>query len=128
MSAIKSKGTKPELILAKALWERGHRYRKNNPKVFGKPDFTFKKYKIAIFVDGEFFHGHNWSERKEKLISNREYWIPKIEKNIARDKAVNQHLIASGWQVIRFWSKFINAHLDLCISIIEREIENAEVK
>lgn len=87
MSAIKSKDTKEEVLLAKALWHKGYRYRKNDKKVFGNPDLTFKKLKIAIFVDGEFFHGHNWEERKTKIKSNRDYWIPKIEKNIQRDKS-----------------------------------------
>jgi DNA mismatch endonuclease (patch repair protein) len=57
MRAVKSKGTKPEVLLSKTLWHLGYRYRKNNKKVFGKPDLTFKKYKLAIFVDSEFFHG-----------------------------------------------------------------------
>ena len=71
MRAIKSKNTKKEILLGKALWRRGLRYRKNNKTIFGKPDFTFKKYKLAVFVDGEFFHGHNWEIRKEKIFSNR---------------------------------------------------------
>lgn len=122
MQAIKSKNTKEEILLSKALWHRGHRYRKNNKSVFGSPDLTFKKQKIAIFVDVEFFHGYNWEEKKGKINSNREYWIPKIERNIKRDKEVNQYLIANGWKVIRFWSTFIRKNLEDCIQIIEQEI------
>lgn len=124
MSKIKGRNTKDEVLLAKALWHRGHRYRKDNRSVFGRPDLTFKKHKIAIFVDGEFFHGYNWEDRKTKIQSNRDYWIPKIERNMQRDKDVNQHLLSNGWKVIRFWSKFIQKNLNDCIEIIESEITN----
>lgn len=123
MSAIKGKDTKEEVLLSKALWHNGYRYRKNNKSVFGRPDLTFKKYKIAIFVDGEFFHGYNWEERKHKIQSNREYWIPKIERNIQRDKDVNKYLIENGWKVIRFWSTYVKKNLQDCIQIIKAEIE-----
>jgi DNA mismatch endonuclease (patch repair protein) len=126
MKAIKSKDTKEEILLAKALWQKGYRYRKNNKSVFGTPDLTFKKYKIAIFVDGEFFHGYNWEDKKEKIKSNREYWIPKIERNMQRDKDVNQYLIKNGWRVIRFWSSFVKKNLSYCIQIIDNEIESAK--
>lgn len=122
MSSIRSKDTKEEVLLAKALWNRGHRYRKNNKKVFGTPDLTFKKYKIAIFVDGEFFHGYNWEERQHDIKSNRDFWISKIERNIQRDKQVNQFLLSHGWNVIRFWSSFVKKNLEDCINIIEKEI------
>ena len=131
MKAIKSKDTKEEVLLAKALWHKGYRYRKNNKSVFGTPDLTFKKYKVAIFVDGEFFHGHNWEDKKEKIKSNREYWIPKIERNVQRDKEVNRYLIKNDWKVIRFWSIFVKRNLEDCIQIIENEIEflrNAKTK
>lgn len=124
MQAIESKDTKEEVLLAKALWHRGHRYRKNNKTVFGRPDLTFRKKKIAIFVDGEFFHGYNWEEKKDKIQSNREYWIPKIERNIKRDAEVNQYLLANDWIVIRFWSTFIKKNLQDCVQIIEREIND----
>lgn len=80
MRAIKSKNTKIELILGRALWSRGYRYRKNNKKVFGKPDFTFKKYKVAIFCDGEFFHGKDWETAKKRIKTNAEFWHKKILK------------------------------------------------
>lgn len=105
MRANKSKGTKPELLLAKALWHNGLRYRKNNPAITGKPDFTFKKYKTAVFVDGEFWHGKDWAVRRNDIKNNREFWIAKIERNMARDKEVNAALQAQGWRVFRFWGK-----------------------
>lgn len=122
MRSIKSSGSKEEVLLTKTLWHRGHRYRKNNKKVFGKPDITFAKHKIAIFIDSEFFHGHDWENRKLTIKSNQDFWYSKIERNIRRDKEVNKFLIADGWRVIRFWSKFIKSNLFDCIAIIEHEI------
>lgn len=78
MRAIKSAGTKDEIRLAKALWKLGYRYRKNNKTVFGKPDITFKKFKIAIFIDSEFFHGKNWETEKNRIKTNVEFWKKKL--------------------------------------------------
>ena len=86
MSHIKGKNTSIEILLRKSLWHRGIRYRKNYKKLPGTPDIAITKYKIAIFCDSEFFHGHNWEIKKQKLGNNREYWIKKIERNMARDR------------------------------------------
>lgn len=126
MGAIRGKNTKDEVVLAKALWRLGYRYRRNNRKVYGTPDFTFKKLRIAIFVDGEFFHGADWDVRKHKILSNRDYWIPKIERNIQRDKEVNEFLTANGWTVLRFWSKEIQKNLEGVVVIIQQKIEEAK--
>lgn len=123
MQAIKSKGTKDEILLAKALWKRGYRYRKNNKMVFGKPDLTFKRYKLAVFVDSEYFHGKNWDTEKYRIQTNREFWWKKIEGNIKRDKVVNQELTKAGWIVLRFWSKDIRMNLERCILKIEEYIK-----
>lgn len=128
MKAIKSKDTKMEVKLAKALWAKGYRYRKHNKSVFGKPDLTFKKFKIAIFVDSEFFHGKDWKTQKYKIKSNREFWWNKIESNIARDKLVNITLVDKGWIILRFWAKEVEKELEICIVKIEDEIKNAEVQ
>lgn len=122
MRAIKSKGTKIEELLGKALWSKGFRYRKNNKDVFGKPDFTFKKYKIAVFCDSEYFHGKDWENQKHRIKTNKEFWHNKIESNIRRDKEVNEKLTKDGWKVIRFWGQEIKKNLDICIDKIEREI------
>ncbi|MGJ1445482.1 very short patch repair endonuclease [Sphingobacterium spiritivorum] len=122
MQAIKSADTKAEVILAKALFAKGYRYRKNNKSVFGKPDLTFKKIKFAIFIDGEFWHGKDWEIRKHSLKTNQEYWIPKIERNIKRDQEVNSELSKKGWKVLRFWSKEVEKSLDSCILQIETEV------
>ena len=107
MQSNKSKGTKPELVLAKAMWALGLRYRKNSGSIFGKPDFSFKKYKVAVFVDGEFWHGKDWERKKAEIKGNREFWITKIERNIRRDMEVTGRLKAEGWTVLRFWSNDI---------------------
>ncbi|QLC67186.1 very short patch repair endonuclease [Flavobacterium sp. LPB0248] len=122
MQAIKSTATKGEVRLAKALWKLGYRYRKNNKKIFGRPDLTFAKYKIAIFVDSEFFHGKDWETQQLRIKSNREYWIPKIERNIQRDEEVNSFLIDKNWTVLRFWSKDIEKNLEVCLARIEGTI------
>jgi len=122
MQAIKSCGTRDEVLLAKALWSRGWRYRKNNKAVFGKPDITFKKYRVAIFVDSEYFHGKDWDTEKYRIKSRREFWWPKIESNIRRDALVNETLQKEGWTVLRFWSKDIRKNLDNCVQTIEDEL------
>ena len=123
MQAIKSTETKDEVRLARALWKLGYRYRKNNKKIFGKPDLTFASYKIAIFIDSEFFHGKDWETQQLRIKSNRDYWIPKIERNMKRDIAVNEYLLSKNWKVLRFWSKEIQKELESCIEKIRQEIE-----
>ncbi|MFV8343597.1 very short patch repair endonuclease [Flavobacterium sp. XS2P39] len=122
MSSIHGTNTKDEVRLAKALWHLGYRYRKNNRKVFGTPDLTFKKYKIAIFVDSEFFHGKDWATQKNRIKSNTKFWQKKIERNIQRDIEVNNYLTAQDWKIIRFWSKEVKKDLDSCINKIQNEI------
>lgn len=118
MQAVKSSGSQIETILGKALWRQGLRYRKNDKTVFGKPDFTLKKYKIAIFADSEFWHGKNWEARKHDHKSNVEFWHKKIERNIERDREVNERLKQEGWTVIRFWGKDIKKNTDECVNKI----------
>ena len=127
MKKIKSCNTKSEILLRKKLWNAGFRYYKNYKKLPGKPDIVFVKYKIAIFVDGEFWHGFNWKEKKEKIKSNRDYWLKKIEKNIKRDKKINSELKKMGWTVLRFWEKEIKNNLDNCLLIIVKCIEKKKL-
>lgn len=105
MSRVHSKNGKDEVILEKLLWHSGVRYRKNYKKLPGKPDIAVTKQKLAIFIDGEFWHGYDWEHYKHHIKSNRDYWIPKIEYNIRHDKKVNEQLKEQGWTVLRFWSK-----------------------
>ncbi len=118
MAANKSKGTKLELLFGRLLWNSGIRYRKNDKTVFGKPDFVIKGKKIAIFCDGEFWHGKDWETHKSDHKSNREFWYSKIERNIERDKEVTNQLEAQGWKVFRFWETEITKTPDLCLNRI----------
>ena len=122
MQAIKSKGSKDEVLLAKTLWHRGHRYRKNDKSVLGKPDITFKQKKLAIFIDSEYFHGYNWQEQKNRIKTNQEFWWRKIESNIKRDAFVTKELESKGWKVLRFWSKYLRNNLANCVNLIEENL------
>ena len=115
MGRIRGKNTNPELAFRKALWEAGYRYRIDYKKLIGKPDIALNKYKTVIFIDGEFWHGHNWGERKDKIKSNREFWIPKIERNIQRDIEVNAALEKMGYTVFRFWETEVKKDLETCL-------------
>lgn len=115
MGKIRGKNTKPELAFRKALWASGYRYRIDYKKLIGKPDIALKKYKTVIFIDGEFWHGFNWEERKGKIKTNREFWIPKIERNIQRDNEVNTELKRFGYTVFRFWQKEVDQDLESCL-------------
>mgnify|MGYP001597260377 FL=1 len=126
MQAVRSKGSKIETALAKTLWGRGYRFRKNDPTVFGKPDFVFKKLRLAVFVDSEFWHGKNWEVKKIEHKSNIKFWHKKIERNIERDKEVNKYLKKNGWKVLRFWGRQVEKKLDFCIIKIEKVINEAK--
>ena len=119
MQHIKSNNTKIEVLLRKALWKKGYRYRKNYKDLPGKPDIVLTKYKIAIFCDSEFFHGYNWEIKKQKLGHNREYWIKKIERNMARDRENDFKLIALNWIPIHFWGQEIQKHTEECVQAVE---------
>jgi len=112
MKAIRSKNTKMELLLAKALWAQGVRYRKNDKAIFGCPDLTIRKHKLAIFVDSEFFHGKDWDREKYRIKTNREFWWKKIETNQKRDQTVNEFLVNNGWKVLRFWSRDVHKKIE----------------
>ncbi|WP_418749001.1 very short patch repair endonuclease [Faecalibacillus intestinalis] len=124
MQNIKATDTKIEIILRKALWKKGYRYRKNYNKLPGTPDIVLPKYKIAIFCDGEFFHGKNWNILKKKLenSNNSEFWINKIERNRKRDDEINKRLFFEGWTVIRFWGEEIKKHTEECVKVVEETI------
>lgn len=124
MSSIRGRDTKIELILRRALWEKGYRYRKNYKKLPGSPDIALTKYKVAIFCDGEFFHGKDWEILKVRLEkgSNSDFWIKKISRNMERDDEVNKKLFFEGWTVIRFWGNDISKHTDECVKVVEETI------
>lgn len=124
MKNIRSQDTKIEVILRHALWNKGYRYRKNYRQLPGKPDIVLTKYKIAIFCDGEFFHGKDWEVLKPRLekSNNGKYWIIKITRNRERDDEVNKKLQFEGWTVIRFWGNDIKNDVDECVRVVEETI------
>lgn len=122
MSKIKSKDTKPEVLFRKALWKLGFRYKKHDKKFPGNPDIILIKYKLIIFIDGEFWHGYNWVEKKNKIKTNRDFWIPKIERNMQRDLENKIKLENLGFTVFRFWEHQIKKDIDYCISLIKGHI------
>jgi len=124
MKNIRSKDTAIEIRLRKALWQKGYRYRKNYKELPGCPDIVLTKYKIAIFCDGEFFHGKDWEVLKPRLeqSNNSQFWINKISRNIERDDEVNKKLLFLGWTVIRFWGKDIKKKTEECVKVVEEEI------
>lgn len=126
MSKIRGQNTKPEVRFRKALWTRGFRYRMNYKKLIGKPDIVFKKYKTVVFVDGEFWHGHNWEEKKHKIKSNRGFWIPKIERNMQRDREVNKTLEEMGYTVFRFWCNELKKDFELCLEKVISHLEKTK--
>ncbi len=124
MSHIHSKDTSIEVCLRKALWHKGYRYRKNMRSLPGSPDIVITKYKIAIFCDGEFFHGKDWEILKPRLEKggNPDYWINKIERNQTRDWENDKKLLFMGYTVIHFWGKDIMKRTDECVKTIEEAI------
>lgn len=123
MRAIRSKDTTIELALRKALWQRGIRYRKNYKGLIGKPDIVITKYRIAVFCDSDFWHGYDWEKRKARIKSNQNYWIPKIERNMKRDREVTAALVEQGWIVLRFWEHTIRKELEECVNDIQEAVD-----
>lgn len=110
MSRIRSKNTKPERILIKALRDKGIYFTTHRKDVCGKPDIAFKRKKIAIFVDSDFWHG-----KKHLPKSNQEFWIKKLERNRQRDEEVNTALAGQGWLIIRISDTDVKKNLNDCI-------------
>lgn len=123
MKAVKNKGSKIETMLQKELWHRGLRYRKNAKNIYGKPDIVFIGKKVAVFCDSEFFHGFDWENKNKEIKSNRDFWIPKIEKNMERDRDVTDRLTSEGWTVLRFWGNDIKKNLSQCADEIESVVK-----
>lgn len=123
MRAIRSKDTTIELALRKALWQRGIRYRKNYKGLMGKPDIVITKYRIAVFCDSDFWHGYDWENRKVRIKSNQDYWIPKIERNMKRDREVTEVLVEQGWIILRFWEHTIRKELEECVNDIQEAVD-----
>ena len=126
MSRIRSHDTKLETaflkLLSSKLYPKGYRYRKHYSRLPGKPDVVFVKQKIAVFLDGDFWHGYNLKRLGKKV--PKEYWLPKIERNICRDKKINVQLRKSGWKVLRFWEHQIKKSPQSAIDKIEKFLKS----
>lgn len=119
MRNIHSKDTIAEVTLRKALWMVGLRYRKNYKLLPGSPDIVLTRQKIAIFVDGDFWHGKGHLENPgEQIETNGEYWREKLARNVERDKENNDALTEQGWLVLRFWESDIKRDLNGCVEKI----------
>lgn len=123
MQRIRSQDTKPEVMLRRALWHAGIRYRKNYAALPGKPDIVLTRQKIAIFVDGDFWHARGHQDTPgEQVATNKEFWQKKLARNVERDKEVNDALTEAGWLILRFWEKDIMNDLSNCIKTIEEYV------
>jgi DNA mismatch endonuclease (patch repair protein) len=125
MSKIRGKDSLPEMLLRRALWKQNIRFRIHRRDLPGRPDLVIDKYKLALFVDGDFWHGYQWQNRKPK--SNTGFWIPKIERNMQRDRFVNEQLTEMGYTVMRFWEHQVKENLQACINQVLLYIEAAKV-
>lgn len=130
MAHIRSTNSKPEEKVRKYLFSKGFRYRKNDKRLPGKPDVVLPKYKTVIFINGCFWHKHD-CPRFVWPSSNEDYWIPKIQRNVERDRIVTQQLAVSGWNVIIVWEcqlkkKAFGKTMDLLVSKIKKGMESDE--
>jgi len=124
MQNIRSAGTKPERIVMRALRRSGKYFAFHVDSLAGKPDIVFRRKKIAIFIDSDFWHGH--PKRFIMPSTNRKYWHAKIERNKARDKSVKRELKSNGWKVLRFWEYDIAHNLDNVIRRIILSLQNTK--
>ena len=124
MSRIRGKDTSIELALRRALWEAGLRYRIHARWLPGTPDIVFAKARLAVFCDSSFWHGRAWEAKKAKLVTNRDFWVAKIERNIARDRRVTDALGLMGWHVLRFWDIEITKDIAACLSRVRVELDD----
>ena len=124
MAAVKNKDSKAELMLRKRLWAVGLRYRKHHPGLVGRPDIVFPGAQVAVFVDGDFWHGNAWRLRGlaslADLFPNRtDWWVHKIERNMQRDREVTDALTEAGWVVARVWESRVLREVDVVAAEVE---------
>ena len=129
MSKIKSKNTKPEIAFRHCLYNLGIRYRVNSKNLPGKPDISNKTKRFVVFIDGVFWHGFNWLEKKQKIKTNRDFWIPKIERNMQRDRENTLKLEEMVFKVFRFWEHDIKKDINRCaLEVLEYLKNNSDEK
>ncbi len=128
MSRVKSKNSKAELTIRRLLHARGLRYRVHYTKVYGRPDIVFTRCRVAVFIDGDFWHGNAWRLRglpslAAQFPNRTEWWVAKLERTIQRDIEVSERLSSDGWTVLRFWESDVIADAD---TIVERIVETVQ--
>ncbi len=122
MSSIRSKDTKVEWLLRTALWKKGLRYR-THYNIKGRPDVVFPRQKVAVFVDGDFWHGWNWRKLRPKL--KNDFWVNKIKRNMKRDREVVVELKKQGWKVLRIWEHELRNELNSSVKKIMKMVGGA---
>lgn len=126
----KKTDTSCELALRRTLWAAGCRYRKNVQELPGRPDIVFYGTRVAVFCDGDFWHGRDWETRRQKLSSgtNSGYWLAKIERNIERDRQNTQRLQELGWTVLRFWESQIRSDPTVVAQIVQGALRKKKAR
>lgn len=121
-----SRGTGAELLLRHGLWSQGLRYRLHATDLPGKPDIVFRRQRLAIFVDGDFWHGRDWDKRRASLERghNAPYWVEKIAYNMQRDQSNNALLAQAGWKVLRLWETDVKKQLSVAIAQVREQLES----
>lgn len=129
MKQVRSRDTSPEKVLRKALWAQGLRYRLHAKRLPGNPDIVFPSARVAVFVDGDFWHGNQWRlrglsslEEQFRDSPNASYWVPKITRNIKRDVDANHRLRDMGWAVVRCWESEIKSDLQSCVQRVVGDV------
>lgn len=123
MASIRSANTRPERLLRSTLWRAGLRgFRCHWPGPSGRIDVAFTRWKVAVFVDGSFWHGHPSKWQPGRWSG---YWDEKIKRNIARDERQNAALAEAGWRVVRLWDFEVDQDPDTFVETVRREIEAA---
>jgi DNA mismatch endonuclease, patch repair protein len=126
IAASAKRDTRPELMLRRALRGKGLRYRLNVTSLLGRPDLVIPAARLAVFCDGDFWHGRHLRRRLQKLAGghNSAYWVAKIKSNVARDRRINRGLEASGWTVVRLWESDVRADPDRAAETILKVAHN----
>ncbi len=130
MRRVRSAHTAPEMALRRELHRRGLRYRVHDARLPGKPDLVFRSARVVVFVDGDFWHGRQWKQRghpdlASQFTHNREYWVTKISRTIARDAGIRRELIAAGWDVVRIWETDLHEDLRGWADKVEARVRRA---
>jgi DNA mismatch endonuclease, patch repair protein len=126
MSKIRSQDTQIEVSLRRALFAAGLRFRKNYRGAIGKPDVALVRLKVAVFCDSSFWHGRDLIALEKRLRTNKGFWLAKIQRNVARDRAVDDALKSAGWLVLRFWEEDLIARLDRCVATVLRRVSKRQ--